>query len=148
MDRRRYSLKVAGLSLVTLMLCACVGKKPDDDVALIKQLLTKFERGLNQRSGAVLDSIIQDKRQNMASRLLDSLSLGKQLQGARIASKMFVIVKDSAEVRLRLGLRLSSEFTTDEEKEKEIEKPLKLFLNKKKGEWKIRNFSMVSEEEQ
>lgn len=128
------------------MICGCVGKKPDDDVALIKQLLAKFERGVNQRSKTVLDSITQDKKQNIASRLLDSLSLGKELEGAWITKKSFVIVKDSAEVRLRLGL--SSEYATEEEKPKQIEKQLKLFLNKKRGKWRIQNFSMVSDEEQ
>jgi len=131
---------------VALLICGCVGKKPDDDVALIKQLLAKFERGVNQRSETVLDSITQDKNQNISSQILDSLFLGEKLDGARIAKKSFVIVKDSAEVRLRLGL--SSEYATDKEKSKQVEKPLKLFLNKKRGKWKIQSFSMQPEEEQ
>jgi hypothetical protein len=115
------------------LVCGCVGKKPDDDVALIKQLLAKFERGINQRSEAVLDSITQDKKQHIPSQLLDSLSVMGKLENAQIASKTFVIFKDSAEVRLRLGLRLSGET-------EQIEKPLKLFLHKKRGKWKIKSF--------
>ena len=133
---------------MALMICSCVGKKPDDDVALIKQLLAKFERGVNQRSKTVLDSITQDKKQNIASQLLDSLSLGKELEGARITKKSFVIVKDSAEVRLRLGLRLRSEGVSGEGKRGEIEKPIKLFLRKKRGKWRIKSFSMGADEEQ
>ena len=133
---------------MALMICSCVGKKPDDDVALIKQLLAKFERGVNQRSKTVLDSITQDKKQNIASQLLDSLSFGKELKGARITKKSFVIVKDSADVRLRLRLGLSSEYATDEERLEQVEKPLKLFLNKKRGRWRIKNFSMGADEEQ
>ena len=151
MKRQRYFFKVVWTSFVALMICSCVGKKPDDDVALIKQLLAKFERGVNQRSETVLDSIIQDKKQNMSLRLLDSLYLREELGSARIASKMFVIIRDSAEVRLRLrlGLRLglSSEYATDEEKPKQIEKQLKLFLNKKRGKWRIKSFSMEADEE-
>ena len=146
MNTQRYFFKVVGCFFVALLICGCVGKRPDDDVALIKQLLAKFERGINQRSETVLDSIMQDKKENIASQLLDSLFLGEKLESARIASKSFVIVKDSAEVRLRL--RLSEEYATDAEEPEQIEKPLTLFLNKKRGRWKIKDFSMVSDEKQ
>jgi len=144
MNRQRYFFKVAWSSFVALLICGCVGKRPDDDVALIKQLLVKFERGVNQRSETVLDSIMQDKKKDLSSQILDSLSLGQKLKGVRIAKKSFVIVKDSAEVRLRL----SSEYATDEEKPNQIEKPLKLFLNKKRGKWRVQSFSMGWDEEQ
>ncbi len=146
MNTQRYFFKVVGCFFVALLICGCVGKRPDDDVALIKQLLGKFERGINQRSETVLDSIMQDKKENIASQLLDSLFLGEKLESARIASKSFVIVKDRAEVRLRLGL--SEEYATDAEEPEQIEKPLTLFLNKKRGRWKIKDFSMVSDEKQ
>jgi hypothetical protein len=144
MDKQRYFFQVAWSSFVALLICGCVGKRPDDDVALIKQLLVQFERGVNQRSETVLDSIMQDKKKDSSSQILDSLSLGQKLKGVRIAKKSFVIVRDSAEVKLRL----SSEYATDEEKPNQIEKPLKLFLNKKRGKWKIQSFSMQPEEEQ
>lgn len=146
MNTQRYFFKVVGCFFVVLLICGCVGKRPDDDVALIKQLLAKFERGINQRSETVLDSIMQDKKKNIASQLLDSLFLGEKLESARIASKSFVIVEDRAEVRLRLGL--SEEYATDAEEPEQIEKPLTLFLNKKRGRWKIKDFSMVSDEKQ
>lgn len=144
MNRQRYFFKVAWSSFVALLICGCVGKRPDDDVALIKQLLAQFERGVNQRNETVLDSIMQDKKKDLSSQILDSLSLGQKLKGVRIAKKSFVIVKDSAEVRLRL----SSEYATEEQEPNQIEKPLKLFLNKKRGKWKIQSFSMQPEEEQ
>ena len=118
------------------MVCGCVGKKPDDDVALIKQLLAKFERGINQRNEAVLDSITQDKKQPIPSQLLDSLSAMGKLENVQIASKTFVIFKDSAEVRLRLSGETE-----------QIEKPLKLFLHKKRGKWKIKSYSMSGDKE-
>jgi hypothetical protein len=147
MDRNRYFLKIAGCSFVALLICGCEGKKPEDDIALIKQLLAKLERGIDQKSATVLDSVIQDKKKDLASQLLDSLSIEGKYDGARITSKMFVVVMDSAEVRLRLGLRLrlSAELVGGEQETKEIEKPLKLFLHKKRGKWKIGRFSMEGE---
>jgi hypothetical protein len=139
MNRQRYLVKVVWCFSVALLICGCVGKKPDDDVALIKQLLAKLERGVNQRSEAILDSIAQDKRQHIPSQLLDSLSAMGNLENVQIASKAFVIVKDSAEVKLRLGLRLSGE-------PEQIEKPLELFLHKKRGKWKIGNFNMAKDD--
>jgi len=149
-DREKYFLRVAWVSFLALLICGCVGKKPDDDVALIKQLLAILERGINQRNEAVLDSTIQDKKKDLASQLLDSLSIEGKFESARITSKMFVVVQDSAEVRLRLGLRLglrlSAELVRGEQETKEIEKPVKLFLHKKRGKWKINRFSMEGDE--
>lgn len=146
MNRKRYSFKILLGLLVLFILCGCVGKKPDDDVALIKQMLAKFERGINQKSTVVLDSIILDRKQNIANLLIDSLSYGIKLDSVRIVSKMFVVVKDSAEVRLklglRLGLRLSSRYTIGIEKSEEIEKQIQLFLHKKRGKWRINSFKM------
>jgi hypothetical protein len=129
--------------ILTLLLCGCVGKKPDDDVALIKVVLTKFERGIDLASQAVLDSVVLDKKQNVSSELLDSLSMGRKLIGGKIAKKSFVIIKDSAEVKLRLSLQYSPQA----EEPEEIEKPVTLTLYKKSGKWKIRSFSMTSEVE-
>lgn len=145
-NRQTYFLRVVWASIIALLICGCVGKKPEDDVALIKQLLVKFERGVNQGNQAVLDSITQDKKKNMASQLLDSLSIAGKLESARITSKMFVIVEDSAEVRLRLGL--TTELVTAGKETQEIEKSLKLFLHKKRGKWKIKSFNVTPENEQ
>jgi len=145
MDREKYLLRVIGTGFVALLICGCEGKKPDDDITLIKQLLAKLERGMDQKSAAVLDSVIQDKKKDLASQLLDSLSIEGKYDGARITSKMFVVIMDSAEVRLRL--RLSTELAKKGDETKEIEKPLKLFLHKKKGKWKINRFSMEGDDQ-
>ncbi len=123
-----------------------MGKKPDDDVALIKQLLAILERGISRRNETVIDSILQDKKKSLASQFLDSLSIEGKFESARITSKMFVVVQDSAEVRLKLGLRLSTELVNKEQETKEIEKPVKLFLHKKRGKWKINRFSMEGDD--
>lgn len=130
------------LLVAGLLVCSCVGKRPDDNVAMIKQLLAKFERGVNQKSETVLDSVVQDKKHEISSRFLDSLYQQEDLEGGRIASKSFVIVGDSAEVRLRLSL----EYRTDQEEPRQVEKPIKLYLNKKRGKWRIKSFSTARDE--
>lgn len=120
---------------------------PDDDVALIKVLLGKLERGIDQKSTAVLDSITIDKKLNLASRLLDSLSSGIKFENARITSKMFVVLKDSAEVWLKLGLSIESGHIAEGQEPGQVEKPLNLWLTKKRGRWKINGFSMASASE-
>ncbi len=130
------------LLVAGLLVCSCVGKRPDDDVAMIKQLLAKFERGVNQKSETVIDSVVLDKKQNISSQILDDLDLRREFEGARIASKSFVIVGDSAEVRLTLSL----EYRTDQKEPREVEKPIKLYLNKKRGKWRIKSFSTARDE--
>jgi hypothetical protein len=144
MRRRGYLFRFAWPFFLALFVCGCVGKMPDDDVALIKVLLARLERGIDQKSTAVLDSITLDKKLNLASRLLDSLSSGGKLQSARIISKMFVVVKDSAEVRLKLGLSIKSGHIAEGQEPGQVEKPLNLWLTKKRGRWKINGFSTAS----
>jgi hypothetical protein len=142
MNNLRYVLPAACALLSVLSVCGCVGKRPDDDVALIKQMLARFERGVDQDNEAVLDSIALDKKLNLSSRLLDSLSLGKELAGGRIAEKRFVILGDSAEVKLRLSL----EYSLGGGEVVQMEKPLRLFLRKKRGKWRIQDFAGSSDQ--
>jgi hypothetical protein len=134
---------ICGL-LAGLLITGCVGKRPDDEVALIKQTLGAFERGVNQRSETILDSIMLDKKERMSARLLDSLIAGKKLQGGRIAKKSFTVVKDSAEVRLRLSL----EYVTATGGAEKVEKPLDLFMRKRRGKWKVESFNSTPPERQ
>ncbi|MGB2981241.1 MAG: hypothetical protein WBC77_08340 [Candidatus Zixiibacteriota bacterium] len=142
MNRETYLVSALSYLIVTLLICSCVGKRPDDDVGMIKQLLAKFERGVDQRSEAVIDSVVLDKKQNISSQILDDLDLRREFEGARIASKSFVIVGDSAEVRLTLSL----EYRTDQKEPRQVEKPIKLYLNKKRGKWRIKSFSTARDE--
>jgi len=136
-----YLLRLIPSLLLIPLLCGCVGKRPDDDVVLIKQTLGKFERGINRSSQAVLDSMVLDKKQGLSSQLLDSLSMRKKLVAGRIANKSFVIVGDSAQVELRLSLQ----YATGAEASDTAEKPVTLFLQKKKGKWRISRFSIPSD---
>lgn len=138
-NKRTYLWQWACSLLLILLVCGCVGKKPDDDVAMIKSTLGGFERGINQTSPTVLDSIVADRTLGISSQLLDSLSLDRKPASGRIAEKSFVIVKDSAEVRLRLTL----EYSSDAGERETAEKSIVLFLHKEKGQWRINRFSML-----
>jgi hypothetical protein len=130
-----------------LLLCGCGGKKPEDDVVLIKQVIAEFERGVDQKNKAVLDSLVLDKGKNLSTRLLDSLSREGAYDSSTIESKSFIIYQDNAEVRLKVGLRLKSVIIVQGEETTEIDKQIKLLMNKKKGKWKIRDFNMLPSEE-
>jgi len=142
MDKTRYLVSTLCLLVVTLLVCGCGGSITDDEVAIVKQLLATFERGVNQKSEAVLDSVVQDRKSNLSLEFLDSLFVEGEYEGARIASKSFVIVGDSAEVRLTLSL----EYGADQEESQQLEKPFRLYLGKKRGKWKIESFSAATDE--
>ena len=147
MNRKKYHYSFGLLVLLILLICGCVGQKPDDDVELIKQVLTSLERGIDQKNTAVLDSLVLDKKKNLSSRLLESLSQKGEYDNASILSKSFIIYQDSAEVRLKVGLRLKSAILVQGEETREIDKQIKLLMNKKKGKWRIRDFNMMPTEE-
>ena len=142
MNRETHLVSALWLLVAGLLVCSCVGKRPDDDVAMIKRVLATFERGGDQKSETVLDSVVQDKKGDLSSQLLDNLARQGEFEGARIASKSFVILGDSAEVRLTLSL----EYRTDQGEPQQVEKPIKLYLNKKRGKWKIKVFGTDSDD--
>ena len=109
--------------MLTLLAYSCGGSITDDEVAIIKQLLATFERGVDQKSETVLDSVVQSGKSNLSLELLDSLFPDGEYEGARIASKSFVIVGDSVEVRLTLSL----EYGTHQEEPRQTEALVRLF---------------------
>lgn len=141
MDRKTFLVSIIGYLILSFLISGCVGKRPDDEVAMIKQVLATFERGVSQKSQTVLDSVMQDKKRNLSALLLESLYQEGEYEGARIASKSFVVVGDSAEVRLTLSL----EYGIDQEEFQRIEKALRLYLNKKRGKWRIKGLSTDSD---
>jgi hypothetical protein len=117
-----------------------VGKPPENDVALIKELLVKFERGLKEKNITVLDSVINKKQKNLASKLITDLSIRGEIKNVYIANKRFTIIKDSAKVELKLKMEA---LKTGEELE-EFEKSLNLFLIKKRGKWGIEKYEIMT----
>ena len=142
MDKIRYLVSAFSLLVLILMVCSCGGSITDDEVAAVKQLLATFERGVDQKSEAVLDSGVLDKKANISTQLLSELLREGEYQAARIASKSFVMVADSAEVRLILSLQYGS----DQEEPKQLEKPIRLYLGKKSGQWRIKSFIAAADE--
>ena len=142
MDKIRYLVSAFCLLGLILMICSCGGSITDDEVAAVKQLLATFERGVDQKSEAVLDSGVLDKKANISTQLLSELLREGEYQAARIASKSFVMVADSAEVRLILSLQYGS----DQEEPTQLEKPIRLYLGKKSGQWRIKGFIAAPDE--
>jgi hypothetical protein len=126
--------------LLSLSIFDCVGKPPENDVALIKELLVKFERGLKEKNVTVLDSVINKKQKDLSSKLLTDFSAWGEIEDVYIATKRFTIVKDSAQVELVLKMQAQK----SGEELKELEKPVNLYLNKKRGKWSIKAYEIMT----
>jgi hypothetical protein len=130
-------LIVAFLSFLNLN---CVGKPPENDVALIKEVLGKFERGLKEKNIAVLDSVINKKQKDLGSKLITDLSAWGEIKNIYIANKRFTITKNSAKVELKLKMQVIK----SREELEEFEKSVNLLLNKKRGKWKIEKYEIMT----
>ena len=129
--------------LLSLSVFDCVGKPPENDVALIKELLGKFEKGLKERNVTVLDSVINKKQKDLSSRLITDFSAWGEIKNVYITNRRFTILKDSAKVELELKL----EVLKSGERLEEFEKSVNLFLNKKRGKWKIAKYKIMTDDE-
>ncbi len=124
---------------LSLFCLSCVPKPPENDVALIKELLVKFEKGLRENDVKALRSVINKKQTNLASKLITDLSAGGEIKTIYIASKRFTIVKDSAKVELEFKMK----GTEGGNQSEEFQKPTNLFLNKQKGKWRIETYQIM-----
>lgn len=120
-----------------------MGKPPEDDVALIKELLGEFERGLKEKDVKALSSVIGKEQKDLASKLITDFSAWGEIENIYIASRRFTIVGDSAKVELKLKMQAPEGGKESEE----FEKPVNLFLNKKKGKWRIKAYKIMTNEE-
>jgi len=129
--------------LLLLLIVGCVGKPPENDVALIKELLVKFEKGLNEKDVKILSSVINKNEKDLASKLITDFSAWGELKNIYIANRRFTIVGDSAKVELKFGMRA----TEGEGESEDFEKPVNLFLNKKRGKWRIEAYKIMTDDE-
>lgn len=127
----------------SLLIIGCVGKPPENDVALIKELLAKFEKGLNEKDIEILSSVINKDEKDLASKLITDFSAWGELENIYIANRRFTIVGDSAKVELKLGMRAIE----GESESKDFEKPVNLFLSKKRGKWRIEAYKIIKDDE-
>ena len=128
---------------LSLLPLGCVPKPPQDDVALIKKLLVKFENGLREKDMSVLTSVTSKEQENLASKLITDLSAWGEISNIYIASKRFTIVGDSAKVELEFGTRSPE----GRNQSGDFEKSVNLFLNKEKGKWKIETYKIMTDEQ-
>jgi len=129
--------------LSSLFIVGCVGKPPEDDVALIKELLGEFQKGLKEKDVKVLSSVIDKKQKDLGSKLITDFSVWGDIKNIYIANRRFTIVGDSAKVELKLKMQAPEGGKESEE----FEKPVNLFLNKKKGKWRIKAYKIMTNEE-
>lgn len=136
-----YLTQILVVALLSVFIFGCV-KPPEDDVALIKELLVKFERGLKEEDLQALGSVMDKRNEEIASQLISDFSGWGDLKNIYIASKKFTIVKDSAKVELTLSMHTPEGGDESEEPEK----PVNLFLNKKKGKWRIKAYKIATDD--
>ena len=135
----KYLMFLLIIVLSSLFIVGCVGKPPDDDVALIKELLGEFQKGLKEKDVKVLSSVINKKQKDLAAKLIMDFSAWGEIENIYIASKRFTIVGDSAKVELKLKIQAPA----GEKESEEFEKSVNLFLNKKKGKWRIKAYKIM-----
>lgn len=87
-----------------------------------------------------MDSVINKKQKDLGSKLITSLSAWGEMKNVYIANKRFTIVKDSAQVELTLKM----EALKSGEELKESEKSVNLYLNKKRGKWRIETYKIMA----
>jgi hypothetical protein len=138
-QKLKYCLLLMGV-FSSLLLVGCVGKPPENDVALIKELLGEFTQGLREKNVTALSSVTSKDQKDLASQLITDFSAWGEIKTIYISSKRFTIVGDSAKVELKLKIRPSEGANESEE----IEKPVNLFLNKKKGKWRIETYKIMT----
>jgi len=88
----------------------------------------------------VLDSVISKKQKDLASKLITDLSFWGEIKNVYIANKRFTIIKNSAKVELKLKM----EALKSGEELEEFEKSVNLFLDKKRGKWKIEKYEIIT----
>ena len=118
---------------------SCGLKKPKDEIGPLKTVISRYERGVFTQNKAVLDSVYsrkEVKRDSLISSIViqfSSLKTSKGMGDLHFARRRFSVIenKDSANVELILG----------GEKLKE-ERVLRVYLKKKRGEWKVVGQSM------
>lgn len=139
----KYLMLLLIIVLSSLFIVGCVGKPPDDDVALIKELLGEFQKGLKEKDMKVLSSVISKRQKDLASKLIMDFSAWGEIENIYIASKRFTIVGDSARVELKFKIRAPEGGKESDE----FEKAVNLFLNKKRGKWRIETYKIMTDDE-
>ena len=127
-------LKWGILFSLILLFLNCGLKKPKEEIGPLKEVMSRFERGVIYEDRAVLDSVYSKKginKDSLISSVLEEFSTLKssgEVKDLHFARRRFSVIesKDSARVELILGGENLKE-----------EKILKVFLKKRRGEWRV-----------
>lgn len=126
---------IAGIFFMLLLsVLSCGLKKPKEEIGPIKEVASRFERGVVHQDKAVLDSVYSTKginRDSLISSALEEFNALKssgEMEDLHFARRRFSIIegKDSAKVELILGGENLKE-----------EKVLTVFLKKSWGKWRV-----------
>jgi len=127
-------LKWGFVFTLILIFLNCGLKKPKEEIGPLKEVMSRYERGVIYQDKAVLDSVYSKKGLNsdsLISSVLEQFSNLKssgEIKDLHFARRRFSIIenKDSARVELILGGENLKE-----------EKILKVFLKKIRGKWRV-----------
>ena len=127
-------LKWGFVFTLMLVFLNCGLKKPKEEIGPLKEVMSRYERGVILEDKAVLDSVYSKKGLNsdsLISSVLEQFSALKssgEIKNLHFARRRFSIIenKDSARVEFILG----GENLKDE-------KILKVFLKKSRGKWRV-----------
>jgi hypothetical protein len=135
LSRYKCPILIAVIILVLLLsVFSCGLKKPKEEIGPIKDVMSRFERGVVYQNKAVLDSVYSTKginRDSLINSILEEFNALKSsggMEDLHFARRRFSIIegKDSARVELILGGENLKE-----------EKILTVFLKKSRGKWRV-----------
>jgi hypothetical protein len=130
-----WRILISGIFFVVLFsVLSCGLKKPREEIGPVKEVMSRFERGVVYQNKAVLDSVYSSKginRDSLISSALEqfyTLKSSGGIEDLHFARRRFSIIedKDSARVELILGGENLKE-----------EKILTVFLKKSRGKWRV-----------
>ena len=104
--------------------------KKENEVPKIRGIMGVFDRGISQSNKVVLDSVCI---KGLSQKILDNIYEQRKISQPQITERRFAIYKNEAEVSFLLKDKKDDTIT---------ELPVKLFLKKKWGKWKVENFEI------
>ena len=124
-------LKWGAFFTLMIFFLNCGLKRPKDEIGPLKEVMSRFERGVITDNRAVLDSVYSKKdinRDSLISSIFQELSPLKSKGSFSFLRRKFSVIEDKkiATVELFIG--------ADEQKEEKI---IEILLKKRKGRWEI-----------
>ncbi len=121
-----------------LFLINCGLKRPKDEIGPLKEVISRFERGVINENRIVLDSVYSKKdinRDSLISSVLQEFSALKSKGFYSFKRRKFSIIENK--IIATVELFISREDQKSASGSVGEEKILEVFLEKKRGEWKI-----------